>query len=140
MICIYKKSSVFWFLSSFELSRKPNGKPADIILASDSRLPVARPGRGHGRFKVDTFPVHIPSAHCLLEAYLRLVLKAQGPDYECFWMSMEIYIEEYVDRDGYLDENALDSRCRRFYAAFKACERPISEVLAERKASPLAAE
>ena len=55
-------------------------------------------------------------------------------------MSMEIYIEEYVDRDGYLDEAALDGRCRMFYSAFKACEKPISEILAEMKASPLSVE
>jgi hypothetical protein len=53
---------------------------------------------------------------------------------------MEIYIEEYVDRDGYLDEAALDSRCRSFYSAFKNCEKTISEILAELKASSLSVE
>ena len=139
-ICIYNKSSAFWFLPSFELSCTANGQPADIILASDSRLPVSRPGRGHGRFKANTFPVRTPSANRLLEAYLRLIARAQEPDYECFWMSMEIYIEEYINRDGYLDKNALDGQCRIFYSAFPACERPISEILADLKASPLAVE
>ncbi|KAH7419588.1 thioredoxin reductase [Cadophora sp. MPI-SDFR-AT-0126] len=138
-VCIYQKSSAFWFLPSLELSCTSKSQPADIILASDSRLPGPRPGRGHGRFKADTFPVCIPSAHRLLEAYLRLIAKPREPDYECFWMSMEIYIEEYVDRDGYLDETALDSRCRLFYSAFKAGKKPI-EILAEMKASPLSVE
>ncbi|KAH8645536.1 hypothetical protein BGZ60DRAFT_392653 [Tricladium varicosporioides] len=139
-ICIYKKSSAFWFLPSLELSCTSKFQPADIILASDSCLPGPRPGRGHGRFKAGTFPVCIPSSHRLLEAYLRLIAKPREPDYECFWISMEIYIEEYVDKDGYLDEAALDSRCRMFYSAFKACKKPISEILAEIKASPLSVE
>jgi hypothetical protein len=133
-ICIYKNSSAFWFLSNLELSKS---QPEDIILASDSRLPTSRPGRGHGCFKADTFPVCIPSAHRLLKAYLRLIAKPREPDYEGFWMSMEIYIEEYVDNDGFLDEAALDSRCRPFYSAFKNSEKPISDILADIKASSL---
>jgi hypothetical protein len=136
-VSIYKKSSALWFLPSLELS---NFQPADIILASDSRLPPPRPGRGHVRFQAGTFPVCIPSAHRLLEAYLRLLAKPREPDYEGFWFSMEIYIEEYVDRDGYLDEAALDSRRRSFYSALKACEKSIGEILAELKASSLSLE
>lgn len=77
----------------------------------------------------------VPSAHCLLEAYIRLIASTHGRAYEYFWMAMLTYIEEYVDGDGLLDEANLDTRCRVFYQGLKSCERPVATLLEELEAS-----
>ncbi|KAI9733670.1 MAG: hypothetical protein M1834_003272 [Cirrosporium novae-zelandiae] len=134
-VSLYKKSSMLWFLPSLRLSPSPNNTAPDIILATDSRLPPPRLGRGHGAFQADCFPVCVPSAHRLLEAYIRLIARTHGRSYEYFWMAMLTYIEEYVDGDGLLDEASLEKRCRIFYQELKKCKRPVATLLEELKAN-----
>ncbi|KAF4627031.1 hypothetical protein G7Y89_g11127 [Cudoniella acicularis] len=133
-VSIYKQSSALWFLPNLKLSSK-SSSPPNIILASDSQLPPPRLGRGHGKFQNSTPQVYIPSAHCLLEAYIRLLARTHGHRYEFFWMAMITYIEEYVDGDGLLDEASLEARCRAFYSALKACEKPVALLLEDLEAS-----
>lgn len=78
-VSIYGQSASLWFLPS--LSKSMNEKNAahnDIMLASDPRLPSKRLGRGHGAFRDATFPVYIPTAHRLLESYLRSIARDRG--------------------------------------------------------------
>ena len=99
--------------------------------ASDSRLPPPRPRRGHVGFKASAYPVRVPTAHRLLEAYVRLIARTHGAAYEYFFMSMVNYIEDYVDRDGYLDDFSLESRCKAFYSGLKNSTKPIAILLEE---------
>ncbi|KFZ06729.1 hypothetical protein V501_07116 [Pseudogymnoascus sp. VKM F-4519 (FW-2642)] len=115
-ISIYKQSSTFWSIPSLTLERLVCSH--DIILASDSRLPPPRPGRGSGVFHEGYFPVYIPTAHRL------------------YWgLAMITYIEEYVDGDGLLDEAVVEDRCRRFYSGMKLGEIPMASLLKELEAS-----
>jgi hypothetical protein len=117
-VSIYTQSSTLWFLPSLEL-KQITGSP-DIILASDSRLPPPRPGRGHGAFQAGPFPVYVPTAHRLLEAFVRLVAGSHEGRYRYFGLAMITYIEEYVDADGLLEEARLGNRCREFYSELKS--------------------
>ncbi|KFY29797.1 hypothetical protein V493_02244 [Pseudogymnoascus sp. VKM F-4281 (FW-2241)] len=67
-VSIYAQSSRLWFLPCLALNQIVYSP--DFILASDSRRPPPRPGRGHGAFHASAFPVYIPTAHRLLEATL----------------------------------------------------------------------
>ena len=128
-ISIYKQSSTFWSIPSLTLERLVSSH--DIILASDSRLPPPRLGRGPGAFHTGYFPVYIPTAHRLLEAYVRLVSGSDGGRHRGWGMAMITYIEEYVDADGLLDEQMVEGRCRKFYSDMKLGERPLRPLLKE---------
>lgn len=134
-ISIYKQSSTLWFLPTLELSPDSIGKSPDIILASDPCLPPQRPGRGHGAFRPTTLPVYSPSAHRLLEAYIRLLARAQGSMYGSFWLAMITYICEYVDGDGLLDEARLPVPYGTFYSGLKTFEQPVRALLEALRAS-----
>jgi hypothetical protein len=97
----------------------------DIMLASDPRLPPERPGRGHGAFQSTTLPVYIPTAHRLLESYIRSLARGRRGQHVGFYLWMVTYIEEYVDADGLLNENQLEGRCKEFYQGLKAGKRHI---------------
>ncbi len=56
----------------------------DIMLASDPCLPYYRPGRGKSAFSSTLYPVRIPSANRLLEAYTLLMIRDLGLTYENF--------------------------------------------------------
>lgn len=121
---LYRQSSTLWFLPALDPSREPDSNPLDFIMASDARLPGPRPGRSRGAFPADSFPVFIPTAHRLLEAYIRLMLRADGTIQQTFWQAMISYIGEYVDGDGYLDGSHLETRCGQFYYRLKSGEKP----------------
>lgn len=103
----------------------------DIILASDPRLPSKRPGRGNGAFHATTFPVYVPTAHRLLESYLRGIARGRDGQHEDFFLAMVTYIEEYVDGDGLLDKKRLEGRCREFYQGFINFSKPTIVLLNE---------
>lgn len=135
-VSFYKQSSALSFLPSLRLSSKSTISSPDFILASDSHLPPPRPGRGHGAFASDSSPVYIPTAHRLLEAYIRR-LAGTTPDskYKWFWKAMINYIEEYVDGDGLLDEESLETRCRVFYSGYKSNKVPFMILAKDLRAS-----
>ncbi|CAG8979806.1 hypothetical protein HYALB_00011256 [Hymenoscyphus albidus] len=113
-VSLYEQSTTLWVLPSLTQSTQS----VDIISASDSRLPTKRPGRGHGRFRNTTFPVQIPTAHRLLESYVRSIAIARRGSYVGFFLDMITYVEEHVDGDGLLDVSGLEGRCREFYEGF----------------------
>lgn len=132
-VSIYTQSSTLWFLPG--LSLKQLSCSPDFILASDSRLPPPRPGRGHGAFHSSPFPVYIPTAHRLLEAFVRLVISSLKGQHKCFAISMVTYIGEYVDGDGLLDETRVESRCREFYSGLKNGRKPMRSLIRDLEAS-----
>jgi hypothetical protein len=79
--------------------------------------------------------VYIPTAHRLLEAYVRLVAGSDGARYRYWGQAMITYIEEYVVGDGLLDEAVVEDRCRRFYSDMKLGEIPMASLLKELEAS-----
>ncbi|KAI0010884.1 hypothetical protein F4779DRAFT_626890 [Xylariaceae sp. FL0662B] len=104
-------------------------RPPHYVLASDSGvLPGPRSGRGHGRFSDEGPHVLIPASHVLLEAYLRLAI-AHRQDFGLFYLSMITYVEEYIDRDGLLDDAFLSEPCRVFWHAMKAGHEPMGTLL-----------
>ena len=107
----------------------------NIILVSDPRLPSKRPGRGYGAFRGTTFPVYIPTAHRLLESYIRGISRARRGQNEGFFLAMVTYIDEYVDGDGLLDKKMLEHRCREFYQGFISFQKPTIVLLNELEAA-----
>jgi hypothetical protein len=123
-LSIHKKSKTLWFLPSLELSSKLGIDPPDIILASDPILPPARISGGHGSFKSSGFLVCIPTPNRFLEASIRLISSAQTSNHLSFWLTTVAYIREYVDDEGILDEESLDSRCKDFYRRWLKKRKP----------------
>lgn len=89
----------------------------NIKLASDPCLPYYRPGRGKGAFSSTLYPVRIPSANRLLEAYTLLMIRDQGLIYERFWSAMLTYVRGYVEETGLIEEQELEPWCWSLYNA-----------------------
>lgn len=132
-VSMYAQSSTLWFLPGLALDKitcSPN-----FILASDSRLPSLRPGRGHGVFHISALPVYIPTAHLLLEAFIRLVIRSPNRKHRCYAIAMVTYIGEYGDGDGLLDEAKVENRCREFYSGLKSGRKPMGSLIRDLEAS-----
>ncbi|KAI0409833.1 hypothetical protein F4802DRAFT_542242 [Xylaria palmicola] len=98
------------------------------VLASDTTcLPGPRAGRGHGALSTGGGQVIVPSAHTMLEAYIRLSA-AYRHSHGAFYMSMIIYVEEYIDADGFLDDTLLSEPGRTFWQGWKKAELSIWEL------------
>jgi hypothetical protein len=101
------------------------------ILASDtSFLPGPRPGRGHGALQKDDNggQVVVPSAHTLLEAYIRLSAAYRYESHGAFYMSMINYVVEYIDTDGLLNVGLLPEPCRLFWDELKKYQLSLWEL------------
>ncbi|KFY36119.1 hypothetical protein V494_05301 [Pseudogymnoascus sp. VKM F-4513 (FW-928)] len=131
-VSIYTQYSTLWFLPELILNKITHSP--DFILASDSRLPPPRPGRGRGAFHASPFPVYIPTAHRLLEAFICLILRPPDGKYRCFAIAMVTYIGEYVDEDGLLNEEKVESRCKEFYSGLKNGRKPMRSLVEDLKA------
>ncbi|KAI1206186.1 uncharacterized protein F4807DRAFT_440190 [Annulohypoxylon truncatum] len=133
-ISLRTHSETLWFIpppSSADLEMKASEmSKAYYMKASDASLPGPRHGRGHGAFSPDGPPVIIPRAHILLEAYIRLA-SAFRKHYVSFFLSMVTYMEEYVDRDGFIDETRLSKPCRIFWDELKRDDKPVRELMNE---------
>lgn len=121
VVMLFRKSDMLWNAPAvIKPTPLPEGPNAKIILASDRKyLPGQEPGLGQGAFSTEFYPVRIPSAHCLVEAYSSLMLQDWSNDYGIFWMSMLAYIMQYVDAKGRLDLNQVESRRRNFYCELR---------------------
>ncbi|KAI1127342.1 hypothetical protein F5Y10DRAFT_266153 [Nemania abortiva] len=105
------------------------------VLASDtSVLPGPRAGRGHGALSKGG-RVIVPSAHTLLEAYIRLsaahLNQPRGP----FYLGMITYVDMYIDADGLLDETLLPEPCRVFWRDWKKDELSMWQLCDQFKAT-----
>ncbi|KAH9831063.1 thioredoxin reductase [Teratosphaeria destructans] len=98
------------------------------MLASDkTKLPPRHSGRGDGYFANDDPPAIVPCAIVLLEAALRLYARDRRKRIGSCAMRLICYVEEYVDRDGYLGERRLPSPLQRFYEELKDGEKPVRQ-------------
>lgn len=116
-VSLYRKSDVLQEFPDFELTSKDSC--ADIIRASDTRLPPASLGRGQGRFSADLSSVRIPSPLRYCEAIIFLLCRDYGSVRETYWMSILTYILEFVDEMGLMDEEGLGEGYKQFYQAMK---------------------
>jgi hypothetical protein len=128
-IGLYQWSETLLAISELPLFSVLSGLGDNFILASDSSLPSWKPGRGRGAFAASSFPVVIPSAHCLTEAFVRKALADRSNPYMIYWMAMLTYIMEYVDRDGLLNDALLEPCCRTFYCGLRDTNDSLGDLL-----------
>lgn len=74
-ILLHKKSEILWTVSTFEPFSAKEHAEAKIILASDQNVLPARTLSGEGAFDTGYPALRIPSAHCLVEAMIRLAVR-----------------------------------------------------------------
>ncbi|KAF2107974.1 hypothetical protein BDV96DRAFT_588020 [Lophiotrema nucula] len=134
---LYLQSETLWFLPSFDgtLSSPRKAKvPFDLVIASDQTiLPPRRPGRGSGVFPSTEYPVLVPRAHVLLEAFMRLYVRDAETRTGSFAMAMITYMEEYVDEDGLLDVDRLPEPLGSFYKELGKGKKPVRQWTEELK-------
>ncbi|KAI8949881.1 hypothetical protein F4801DRAFT_551381 [Xylaria longipes] len=107
----------------------PRRRTAPYILASDtSLLPGPRLGRGNGALSKGVGRIVVPSAQTLLEAYIRLSTRYLHESHGAFYMSMIIYVEEYIEPDGFLNTALLSEPCRVFWHGLKKCQLSLWEL------------
>lgn len=120
------KSETLWFLPPLDISLA-SSETVELYLhfvsASDntSLLPE-RLGCGCGAFPENEYPVVVPNAHVLLEAYLRIHARDVGTGIGSFAMASICYMKEYVEGDGYLDSAILPEPLKALYAELKEGE------------------
>ncbi|KAI0106886.1 hypothetical protein F4814DRAFT_452098 [Daldinia grandis] len=136
-VSIRMHSETLWFISPppediFSRSQSLTRSQASryIFASDDSILPPPRHGRGHGAFSKEGFPVIVPTAHTILEAYMRLSI-AHLEEYNSFYLSMMAYVAGYIDADGLLDDTQLPEFCRKFWPDFKDGQRQTREMMNE---------
>ncbi|RAL09879.1 uncharacterized protein BO97DRAFT_436580 [Aspergillus homomorphus CBS 101889] len=127
---LYPKSTVLLDFPSFDIHSSGAGN-ADVILASDPRLPSDRIGRGQGCFSELLYPVRIltPVRYC--ESIILLLCRDLGGNYHCYWNAMLIYVWEYVEETDIFDEESLGQCYRDWYQAFKTPDMKIWSKLNE---------
>ncbi|OGM39421.1 hypothetical protein ABOM_012115 [Aspergillus bombycis] len=115
-ILLYKKSDVLWEFPEFEAAFHDTS--ADIMFASDARLPPATLGRGRGRFP-HLSSVRIPSPSRYCEALILLLCRDYGTTRETYWLAILTYMLEFVDGTDILNEGGLTEGHKQFYHALK---------------------
>ncbi|KAI1647084.1 uncharacterized protein F4817DRAFT_316177 [Daldinia loculata] len=132
-VSIRTHSETLWFIPPPPQDIFSNARPQAsryIFASDDSILPRPRHGRGHGAFSKEGFPVVVPTAHTILEAYMRLSI-AHREQYSGFYLGMMTYVAEYIDADGLLDDTQLPESCRKFWHDFKDGQRQTREMMNE---------
>jgi hypothetical protein len=132
---LYLQRDTLWFLPPLNSTRDYLSSPttrdlssasSPFILASDQTfLPPWRPGRASGHFKPRQFPVLVPKAHVLLEAYIRIYARDVGTMIGSFAITMVSYMEMYVDRDGFLDVDQLPDVIKTLYCERRERRQPV---------------
>ena len=104
---LYPQSETLWFLPPLNNSLASPGTvqlPSQFVLTSNKIvLPPGRLGCGGGVFKSNQYPLIVPKAHVMLEAFLRLYGRDFGKGTGRHALAMICYVEEYIDDDGFLD-------------------------------------
>ena len=102
--------------------------PRQFVLASDETvLPPWRLSRGSGVFKEGGDEVVALKAHVLLEAVMRIYARDAGTRGGTFGISMVAYVDEYIDRDGFLDISELPELFRTFDGELREGKKPVRQ-------------
>ena len=134
---LYPQSETLWFLPQFNNSLASPGTvqlPSHFVLASNQIvLPPWRSGRGGGVFKSNQYPLIVPKAHVLLEAFLRLYGRDFGKRTGRHALAMICYVEEYIDDDKLLDASKLPEPLKTFYMELREGTKPVRQWSSELK-------
>jgi len=135
---LYTQSETLWFLPPLDSSLSTPQRaqlPSYLMLASDQTIvPPQTVVRGPGLFSFVEYPVVLPTALALLEAFFRIYARDVGTRIGSSAMAMICYMMEYVDDDGrYLDAEQLPEPLRTFYRELKAGQKPIRQWTEELK-------
>ncbi|SPO04508.1 uncharacterized protein DNG_07193 [Cephalotrichum gorgonifer] len=108
---LYPQADVLWFLPPLDGSLvcpKKSQLSRYFVLASDDNvLPPWRPGRGSGVFKEGGDKVVALKCHVMLEALMRTYARDEGASVGGFGASTIVYVEKFVDNDGFLDLKSM---------------------------------
>lgn len=129
-LLLHKKSEALWAVPTFTPFSHKENPEAKIILASDhDGVPKPNLHKGTGPYPESLFPARIPSAHCLMEAYV--LLSERDFDENCHGFAMprlllygwDLMILNMIrHREGHpgypLIPNYIDPRCRELYHYF----------------------
>lgn len=85
-----------------------------VKTAENPSVPI---GDGKVCFPPELDFVRVPTANCLLEAYILLMARDRHKIYEHFWSAMLTYIGEFVEGTGLIMHENLEPRCRDVYNA-----------------------
>ncbi|KAI1473323.1 hypothetical protein K445DRAFT_311082 [Daldinia sp. EC12] len=136
-VSIRAHSDTLWFIPppsedvlGYENALTRNKASRYILASDDSILPRPRPGRSRGVFSKDGFPVIVPTAHTMLEAYMHLAI-AYREEFGAFYLGMMTYVVEYIDGDGLLDDTQLPQECRKFWHDLKESRRQTRDMMNE---------
>lgn len=132
-LLLHKKSETLWAVPTFVHSSLKENPDAGIILASDEAL-AYDPVMETGPYSKDLLPVRIPSAHCLLEAYILLIARDYNPgEHGKTIADSWIYMITFLRRP--LQDQNIDPRCRAFYESLFLFEKPLRKCLRRLKQS-----
>lgn len=122
-----------WTLPTFEASSARKILGANIIFASDEDvLPPSDPKTGVGAFSKELYPVRVPSTHCLVEAYVRLIEREYNEydvsdDREWYWRES---LERFVRHLNHLREPVqvfyMHPACREFFHALRDSKNTVT--------------
>ncbi|KAF2278516.1 thioredoxin reductase [Westerdykella ornata] len=128
---LYLQSEMIWFLPSLDTalsSPQQDELPAYFVLASDETvLPPYRLGMGSGALPQGGHLVLVPTSVVLLEAYLRLWARDWRKRQGGMGIAMIAYMQEYVEKEGFLDGDQLPEPLRTFYRELKEGEKPVRQ-------------
>lgn len=126
---LHRHSDFLWNVVALNAPTNATGPGHDIMLASDSSVPMSKLGGGCGPFSTDLYPIRIPTAHRYTEAAILLMLKHCQSIQTHFWASMLTYIEEYVIEKDRLDTRMLRPSHRVFLDSCRSGKMPMREIM-----------
>lgn len=128
---LFIQSRTLWFLPQIDealAAPESINTTETYVLATDQTiLPPWRPGRGSGVFKGTQYPILVPRAHILLEAFMRLYARDAGSTIGAFGMAMIDYMDQYVVADGLVDPTQLPSPLDHFYSELTEDSKPVRQ-------------
>jgi hypothetical protein len=115
VLLLFRKSEIFSKLANLSLDPESASNPRIISGSNRKYVPEHEPGSGIGAFPSNLYPVRVPSAPCLVEAYASQFLSLKDRRYFGYWQVQLSYVGSYIDKKGRLDLQKVEDRSRKFY-------------------------